>query len=81
MNEQELKALEAEEEVYFAKKAGNIKMMESFVKSLIVQEKLIIKKGCKVMFLKNDHDRGVMNGTLGVVVDFAKDAEANGPYP
>lgn len=81
MNEQELKALEAEEEVYFAKKSGNIKMMESFVKSLIVQEKLIIKKGCKVMFLKNDHDRGVMNGTLGVVVDFAKDAEENGPYP
>jgi hypothetical protein len=81
MNEQELKALEADEEVYFAKKSGNIKMMESFVKSLIVQEKLIIKKGCKVMFLKNNHERGIMNGTLGVVVDFGKDAEENGPYP
>ena len=33
------------------------------------------------MFLKNDHERGIMNGTLGVVVDFGKDAEENGPYP
>jgi len=81
MNEQELKALDADEEVYFAKKTGNAKMMDSFVKSLIVQEKLILKKGCKVMFLKNDHERGIMNGTLGVVVDFGKDAEENGPYP
>lgn len=81
MNEKELNDLEADEEVYFAKKTGNPKMMESFVKSLIVKEKLVIKKGCKVMFLKNDHDRGIMNGTIGVVVDFGNDADGNGPYP
>ena len=33
------------------------------------------------MFLKNNHERGIMNGTLGVVVDFGKDAEENGPFP
>ena len=65
MNEQELQGLQTDEEVFFAKKSGNPKMMEGFVKSLIVQEKLVIKKGCKVMFLKNDHERGIMNGTLG----------------
>jgi len=81
MNEQELKALEADEEVFFAKKKGNEKMLAGFTKSLIVQEKLILKKGAKVMFLKNDHERGVMNGTLGVVTDFGKDAEGDGPYP
>lgn len=81
MNEQELKALQADEEVYFAKKSGNPKMMEAFVKSLIVQEKLVLKKGCKVMFLKNDHDRGIMNGTLGVIADFVNDPDEKGPYP
>lgn len=81
MNEQELNALEAEEEVFFAKKKGNDKMLEGFVKSLIVQEKLVLKKGAKVMFLKNDHERGIMNGTLGIVVDFQKDADENGPFP
>jgi ATP-dependent exoDNAse (exonuclease V) alpha subunit len=81
MNEQELKALDAEEEVFFAKKKGNEKMLAGFVKSLIVQEKLVVKKGAKVMFLKNDHERGIMNGTLGIVVDFGKDAEENGPFP
>ncbi len=81
MNEQELKGLETDEEVFFAKKSGNPKMMEAFVKSLIVQEKLIIKKGCKVMFLKNDHERGIMNGTLGVVLDFRNDPDEKGPYP
>lgn len=81
MNEQELKALEAEEEVFFAKKKGNDKMLAGFVKSLIVQEKFVVKKGAKVMFLKNDHERGIMNGTLGVVVDFQKDSDENGPFP
>lgn len=81
MNEQELKALEAEEEVFFAKKKGNEKMLAGFVKSLIVQEKLVVKKGAKVMFLKNDHERGIMNGTLGVVVDFTMDPDNNGPFP
>jgi hypothetical protein len=33
------------------------------------------------MFLKNNHERAIMNGTLGVVVDFKKDMEDNGPYP
>ena len=81
MNEKELVELEEEEWEFFATKKGNQKMMESFVKSLIVQDKLILKKGAKVMFLKNNHERAIMNGTLGVVVDFKKDLDDNGPYP
>lgn len=81
MNQKELGALEQEEQVFFATKKGNQKMLDGFVKSLIVQEKLTLKKGAKVMFLKNDHERGIMNGTLGIVTDFGKDAEGDGPYP
>jgi hypothetical protein len=81
MNEKELAELEEEKWEFFATKKGNQKMMESFVKSLIVQDKLILKKGAKVMFLKNNHERAIMNGTLGVVVDFKKDLDDNGPHP
>ena len=81
MNEKELGELEEEKWEFFATKKGNQKMMESFVKSLIVQDKLILKKGAKVMFLKNNHERAIMNGTLGVVIDFKKDVDENGPLP
>lgn len=81
MNEKELAELSEEPWEFFAIKKGNQKMMESFVKSLIVQDKLVLKKGAKVMFLKNNHERAIMNGTLGVIVDFKKDAEENGPFP
>ncbi|MFY0642909.1 MAG: AAA family ATPase [Bacteroidia bacterium] len=73
INAKELEALEGDKEVYFAEKSGNQKMMEGFVKSLIVQDKLVLKKGAKVMFLKNNHDLGYMNGSLGIVVDFDSD--------
>jgi ATP-dependent exoDNAse (exonuclease V) alpha subunit len=81
MNEKELADLEEEKWEFFATKKGNQKMMDSFVKSLNVQDKLILKKGAKVMFLKNNHERAIMNGTLGVVVDFKKDVDENGPFP
>ncbi len=75
INNEELAKIEGETETFFAEKKGNQKMMDAFVKSLIVPEKLVLKKGAKVMFLKNNHDKGFMNGSLGVVVDFDKDED------
>ncbi len=73
INDKELSEIESKEEVFFAERKGNAKLMETFVKSLIVREKLVLKKGAKVMFLKNNFDKGYMNGTLGVVIDFTED--------
>lgn len=73
INDQELGNIDSHEEVYFADKKGNMKLMEVFVNSLIVREKLVLKKGAKVMFLKNNYDKGYMNGTLGIVADFKED--------
>ncbi len=70
INKEKLAEIDAESEIFFAEKKGNVKLLEAFVNSLIVQEKLELKKGAKVMFLKNNHEKGIMNGTLGVVVDF-----------
>lgn len=73
INDEELTKIDSAEEVFFAQKKGNPKLMEAFVKGLIVREKLVLKKGAKVMFLKNNPDKGYFNGTLGVVVAFKED--------
>jgi ATP-dependent exoDNAse (exonuclease V) alpha subunit len=73
INDKELAEIDSAEEVFFAEKKGNQKLMETFVKSLIVREKLVLKKGAKVMFLKNNFDKGYMNGTLGIVIGFTED--------
>lgn len=70
MNNEELLKIKGTSKTFTAEKKGNPKLMEVFVKSLIVPEKLILKKGAKVMFLKNIHEKGIMNGSLGVVHDF-----------
>jgi hypothetical protein len=77
INEQELAKIDSEPQSFFAEKKGNIKMMETFMKSLIVPEKLVLKKGAKVMFLKNNKEKDYYNGTIGTVIDFVKDEDNN----
>ena len=71
INSQELLKLKTEARTFMATKTGNSKLMESFEKSLIVLGKLELKIGAKVMFLKNNHEVGYMNGTLGTVSGYA----------
>jgi DNA polymerase III delta prime subunit len=52
---------------------GNPKMAEQLKKAVLAPETLILKKGAKVMFVKNDRDGMFVNGTIGIVVDFEKD--------
>jgi ATP-dependent exoDNAse (exonuclease V) alpha subunit len=77
INSQELSKISATTKSFKGEKKGNPKLMEVFVKSLIVPERLVLKKGAKVMFLKNNHEKGVMNGSLGIIHDF--DAEEGFP--
>ena len=39
-------------------------------RSCLAPEKLVLKKGAQVMFVKNNFDEGYVNGTQGTVVDF-----------
>lgn len=80
-NELELKKIDAESRVFFAKLKGNEKMLEGFVKSLLVGERLELKIGAKVMFVKNNHEKGYMNGSLGEVVDFVFDESELDYFP
>jgi ATP-dependent exoDNAse (exonuclease V) alpha subunit len=52
---------------------GNEKLREVLVKSVLAQEEIALKKGTKVMFVKNNFEKGYVNGTLGHVFDFWDD--------
>ncbi len=55
-----------------AKTKGNPTLLESFKKSILTDEKLSLKKGAKVMFVKNNYEKEYMNGTLGEVMGFSE---------
>ncbi len=60
-----------------AKKTGNPKMLEGFLNGLLVSERMSLKEGAKVMFVKNNHEKGIMNGMLGEIKEFKKDYDGD----
>jgi len=55
------------------KSEGTAKNIEKIFKSSLVLEEMSLKKDAVVMFIKNNHELGFVNGTTGVVVDFDKE--------
>jgi len=49
--------------------SGNRKLVETLKKSCLAPEVLRLKKGARVMFVKNNYELGYANGTLGIVED------------
>lgn len=61
----------AEKEYLFEMTAkGKSNLIESLMKSCLAPQKLVLKIGAEVMFVKNNFDKGYVNGTRGIVVDF-----------
>ena len=52
---------------YVMNSAGNKKLIEALKKSCLAPESLKIKKGARIMFVKNNFEKGYANGTLGTV--------------
>ena len=50
---------------------GRDVVVASLMKGCLSPEKLVLKKGASVMFTKNNQKEGYVNGTLGIIVDFA----------
>lgn len=69
INNSQLSKIEGEEFVYPMESEGNKNVVAMLKKSCLAPEKLVLKKGAKVMFVKNNFDKGYVNGTLGRVVD------------
>lgn len=75
INSDELAKIDATPYTFTYKSEGAVKNIQKIFKSSLVLEEIILKIGAVVMFIKNNHELGFVNGTTGVVVDFDKQTE------
>ncbi len=73
INLQELNKINAQPFVYNMQTRGRSILCEVLKKSCLAPEKLIVKIGAKVMFIKNDFEQGIVNGTIGKVIGIDED--------
>jgi len=66
-NERELSKLVGETYRYKMRSKGKGKILDYLVKNCLAPEILSLKVGAKVMFVKNNFEKGFVNGTLAVV--------------
>lgn len=77
INQDELAQLTGKLHEFDATTFGEPALLEALKKNVRASETLQLKKGAKVMFVKNNANDNIYNGTLGTVVDFQKDSENN----
>lgn len=70
VNSIELEKIVGEEFVYHMTATGKHEVVSALKRSCLAPERLVLKKGARVMFLKNNFEVGYVNGTQGKVVDF-----------
>ena len=70
INAQHLSTLEGRTKTFKASTKGNIKLIATLKNSVLASENLELKIGAKVMFVKNNVEKGYVNGTLGKVDSF-----------
>ncbi len=68
LNNLELEKIDSELIEYRMTASGKGAILESLQKSVLAPEILKLKKGALVMCIKNNHERGYVNGTTGIVV-------------
>ena len=73
INLQHLNSIKGKKENYKATIKGNLKLAETVKRSIMAPEKLELKIGSKVMFVKNNHEKGYLNGSLGNVIRYDSD--------
>jgi len=72
INEQYLLKINTPSVSFTGHTKGNPKLAETLKKSANAPEKLRLKVGAKVMFVKNNYELGFVNGTLGEVIAFSE---------
>jgi len=73
MNSIELAKIGERELTYNMEHNGRKKVVAGLIKSCLAPERLVIKKGAQVMFVKNNFDKGYVNGTRGKIIGFDED--------
>jgi len=72
INSQELEKLDTKAYTFEYEYEGAKSNIEKLFKSSLVQETITLKKDAVVMFIKNNPEKGYINGTTGVVINFSK---------
>ena len=67
----ELQEIEGGEKIFPMYTKGRDNLVEILKKSCLATENLRLKVGAEVMFIKNNNEKGYVNGTRGVVSGFA----------
>ena len=78
INQAELTKLDGDMHEYVATGFGDNKLVETLKKSVRTSAELCLTVGAKVMFIKNNNELGVSNGTMGEVVGFRVVKKQNG---
>lgn len=73
INDFELKKIKTKERIYEMTYSGSENLVKFLIKECLAPEKLIVKKRAVVMFIKNNFERGYINGTMGKIVGFNED--------
>lgn len=71
INDKELADLTGEMMRFDATAIGDDKLVDTLKKTVRTQDELVLKVGAKVMFIKNNTELGVSNGTMGELIGFA----------
>ncbi|MBU1180261.1 AAA family ATPase, partial [Patescibacteria group bacterium] len=74
INDFELKKIPQKAKKYEMYSMGKPFLIEALKKSCLAPENLVLKKGAVVMFVKNNFEKGYVNGTLGMIADFDEDS-------
>ncbi|MCD5396775.1 MAG: hypothetical protein LRZ98_01355 [Candidatus Pacebacteria bacterium] len=72
INQNELNKLKEKSFFFQSINDGNQKHIEKIFKSSLVTERLELKKGAIVLFVKNNLEKGYMNGSIGKIIGFSK---------
>ena len=75
LNQRQLDAIDANSQQFAAVVEGNAKLIETLKNSVRAPADLTLKVGAKVMFVKNNFEKGYVNGTIGTIKGFHKDKE------
>jgi ATP-dependent exoDNAse (exonuclease V) alpha subunit len=70
INQMYLEQIGSSSKVFEAVVKGNEALIEMLSRSVLAQEKLELKTGAQVMFIKNNYEMGYVNGTMGRITGF-----------
>ena len=70
INTAHIAEIKGRKKLFKAKVKGNLKLAETIKRSIMAPETLELKKDAKVMFVKNNYEKGYLNGSLGIVLRY-----------